>query len=100
MLDVHNSKTAFRRAKLIRRPLEGQPGSTFMFSINNRPIYAGGESVIRLDTLIDDSGPSESTGSNWIPTDQILPMIEPDRYTKLLEMAASPTSPNIPTLNG
>lgn len=50
MLDVHNSKTAFRRAKLIRRPLEGQPGSTFMFSINNRPIYAGGE--LSVDSII------------------------------------------------
>jgi hypothetical protein len=28
-------------------------------------------------------------GSNWIPTDHILPMIEESRYRKLLEMAVS-----------
>ncbi len=30
-----------------------------------------------------------ATGSNWIPADQILPMIEEGRYRKLLELAVS-----------
>ena len=60
-----------------------------MFVINGRPTYAGGR--FRGDWRIDLS-PTHSViaqGSNWIPTDQILPMIEQERYTRLLEMAAS-----------
>ena len=62
-----------------------------MFVINGRPTYAGGR--FRADWGIDLS-PTHSViclaqGSNWIPTDQILPMIEQERYTRLLEMAAS-----------
>lgn len=33
-------------------------------------------------------------GSNWIPTDHILPMIEVSRYRKLLEMAVSDQAGN------
>ncbi|KAJ9105971.1 hypothetical protein QFC19_003306 [Naganishia cerealis] len=66
-LDHFSRNIGFRRAQLVQDSLIDQPGKTFLFEINGRRIFAG--------------------GSNWIPTDHILPMIEKSRYRALLELA-------------
>ncbi|KAJ9119092.1 hypothetical protein QFC22_003583 [Naganishia vaughanmartiniae] len=69
VLDHFSRNIGFRRARLVQDPLMDQPGKTFLFEINGRRIFAG--------------------GSNWIPTDHILPIIEDSRYRALLELAVS-----------
>jgi beta-mannosidase len=54
----------FRRVELIQSPLD--EGSTFYFSVNNIPIFMG--------------------GSNWIPGDNFLPRMNPERYRRWMDL--------------
>ncbi len=47
-------------------PLEGQPGTTFLFEINGRRVFCG--------------------GSNWIPADSFLTEISEERYRAWLQL--------------
>ncbi len=49
LLDTASKRFGLRRAKVIQRKLDDIPGSTFLFEINNIPMFCG--------------------GSNWIPGD-------------------------------
>lgn len=61
-------KVGFRRIGLVRAPLsDGEDGHTFVFLLNNVPLFLG--------------------GSNWIPIDSFLTNGSPARYRRLLEMA-------------
>ncbi|GAA5833197.1 hypothetical protein JCM11251_005171 [Rhodosporidiobolus azoricus] len=67
VLHTVSRKIGFRRLRVVREPVKGEPGTTFLFEINNIPIFAG--------------------GSNWIPADSLLTNITDERYRKWLELA-------------
>jgi hypothetical protein len=68
VLDSATRKVGFRRIELVRAPLsDGEDGHTFVFLLNNVPLFLG--------------------GSNWIPIDSFLTNGSPPRYRRLLEMA-------------
>ena len=48
VLDAVTRKVGFRRSKLIQEPLEGQEGTTFLFEINNKRIFMGGEDLLQV----------------------------------------------------
>ena len=66
-LDRRALRLGIRRLRLLQEPLENQPGTTFLFEINNRPIFCG--------------------GANWIPADSFLPRVTPERYRAWLQHA-------------
>ncbi|CAN8101195.1 unnamed protein product [Discula destructiva] len=67
-LDAVTKKIGLRRAELIQRELKDQPGTSFFFQVNNIPIYCG--------------------GSDWIPADNFLPRITPQRYYDWVKLVA------------
>ena len=66
-LDVADKRFGLRRAKVIERELEGAPGKTFMFEINNVPIFCG--------------------GSCWIPAETFIPRMTPQKYRDWVKLA-------------
>ncbi|KAH7248490.1 glycoside hydrolase family 2 protein, partial [Fusarium redolens] len=58
-----------RRLRLLQHPLKSQPGTSFIFEINNIRIFCG--------------------GSCWIPADFMLPRVTAERYEKWLTLAKS-----------
>jgi len=67
-LDRHELRLGLRRLRLVQEPLADEPGTTFLFEVNNRPIFCG--------------------GANWIPDDSFLPRITPERYRAQVQAAA------------
>lgn len=67
-IDNVTKKIGLRRAELIQRELDGQPGKSFFFQVNNIPIYCG--------------------GSDWIPADNFLPRISRQRYYDWVKLVA------------
>lgn len=67
----------FRDVKVIQEPLEGQPGTSFVFQVNGVRIFAG--------------------GSNWIPGDNLLTEMPAERYRKWVELLVchGRTVPNV-----
>ena len=68
VLDRAEQRLGLRRLRLVQEPLADEPGTTFMFEINNTPIFGG--------------------GANWIPADSFTPRITRERYGQLLRLAA------------
>jgi beta-mannosidase len=66
ILDSKNQKLGIRRAHVIQKPLKDEGGTTFYFEVNNIPIFCG--------------------GSNWIPADNILTRLTPQRYREWLHL--------------
>ena len=66
-LDEIEKRFGMRRAQVIQRTLRGAPGSTFMFEINNIPIFCG--------------------GSCWIPAESFLPRITTQKYRDWIQLA-------------
>ncbi|KAF8325256.1 beta-mannosidase [Cantharellus anzutake] len=66
VIDTATVRVGFRRVEVVQDPLESEEGRTFYFRINNIPIFCG--------------------GSNWIPADNFLTEISPDRYRKWLQL--------------
>jgi beta-mannosidase len=69
VLCVSSKRLGIRRVELIQKPLEKQPGATFFFQVNKVRIYC--------------------RGSNWIPADMFLPRVTPEKYRRLVGLAAS-----------
>ncbi|MFN8493676.1 MAG: glycoside hydrolase family 2 protein [Caldilineaceae bacterium] len=67
-LDVREVRLGLRRLQLRQEPLEKEPGTTFLFAINNTPIFCG--------------------GANWIPADSFLPRLTPEQYRAWVQLAA------------
>ncbi|MEP7356220.1 MAG: glycoside hydrolase family 2 protein [Anaerolineales bacterium] len=67
-LHRHDQRLGLRRLRLLREPLEGQPGESFVFEVNNTPIFCG--------------------GANWIPADSFTPRLTPADYRRWLTLAA------------
>lgn len=67
-VDSAAKRIGLRRAELIQRPLEEQPGTSFFFEVNNIPIYCG--------------------GSDWIPADNFIPRISAQKYRDWVQLVA------------
>jgi beta-mannosidase len=67
-VDTLSKRIGLRRAELIQRPLQDQPGTSFFFEINNIPVYCG--------------------GSDWIPADNFIPRISRERYYDWVRLVA------------
>ncbi|CAE6466616.1 unnamed protein product [Rhizoctonia solani] len=65
-LDQVTKRIGFRRVELVQEPLIDAPGTTFLFEINGVRIFIG--------------------GSNWIPADNFLTTITPERYRAWLQL--------------
>ncbi|KAH8118262.1 glycoside hydrolase family 2 protein [Phellopilus nigrolimitatus] len=66
VVDVCEKRVGFRRVKVVQDELEGQPGHSFVFEVNNIRIFCG--------------------GSNWIPADSFLTTMTPERYRDWLQL--------------
>lgn len=66
-LDVASKRFGLRRARVLQRKLDNAPGTTFLFEINNIPIFCG--------------------GSCWIPADSFIPRLTSEKYRKWVKMA-------------
>ncbi|GFZ45160.1 Beta-mannosidase B [Saitozyma sp. JCM 24511] len=60
------NRVAFRHARVVQEPLQGQEGTSFLFEVNGVRVFCG--------------------GSNWIPADSFLTEIEPERYRRWVEL--------------
>jgi beta-mannosidase len=67
-LDKRALRLGLRRLRLVQEPLVDEPGTTFLFEVNNTPLFCG--------------------GANWIPDDSFLPRISPERYRAQVQAAA------------
>ncbi|RGP81381.1 hypothetical protein FLONG3_525 [Fusarium longipes] len=56
-----------RRLRLLQHPLQGQPGTSFIFEVNNIRLFCG--------------------GSCWIPADFMLPRVTRQKYEKWITLA-------------
>src|SRR5579859_2045262 len=61
-------RLGLRRLRLVQEPVLDEPGTTFLFEVNNTPIFGG--------------------GANWIPADSFTPRLTRQRYGQLLQLAA------------
>jgi len=68
VLDRAEQRLGLRRLRLVQEPLLDEPGTTFLFEVNNTPIFCG--------------------GANWIPADSFTPRLTRQRYGQLLRLAA------------
>jgi beta-mannosidase len=64
-----SQKLGLRKLKLLQHPLKNEPGTSFVFEINNIRVFAG--------------------GSCWIPGDYLLPRFTKERYEEWLMLAKS-----------
>ncbi|WP_161881318.1 beta-mannosidase [Deinococcus alpinitundrae] len=60
-------RVGVRTLKLVQEPVAGEEGTSFFFEVNGTPIFCG--------------------GANWIPDDNFLPRITPERYRTRLTQA-------------
>jgi beta-mannosidase len=67
VLDRCERKLGLRRLALLQQPVEGEAGSSFHFSVNGREFFTG--------------------GANWIPDDNLLNRITPERYRERVQQA-------------
>ncbi|KAF8608367.1 glycoside hydrolase [Ceratobasidium sp. AG-I] len=65
-LDKSTKRIGFRRVELIQEPLDDAPGTTFLFEVNGVRIFIG--------------------GSNWIPADNFLTTVTPERFRAWLQL--------------
>ena len=65
-LDSVSKKLGLRRAQLVQNKLQDQPGTSFYFEINNIPVFCG--------------------GSDWIPADNFIPRITPEKYRNWVKL--------------
>ncbi len=68
VLDTHEQRLGIRRLSLVQEPLDHVPGTTFLFEINNIPVFCG--------------------GANWIPADSFTPRVTAETYRRWLQLAA------------
>jgi beta-mannosidase len=66
-INTASKRFGLRRAKVIQQKLDDTPGSTFVFKINNIPIFCG--------------------GSCWIPAESFIPRLSPEKYREWVKLA-------------
>jgi beta-mannosidase len=67
-IDERALRLGLRRVRLLQEPVAGEPGTSFCFEVNGRPIFGG--------------------GANWIPADSFTTRLKADTYRELLTLAA------------
>ncbi len=67
-LDRRELLIGIRKLELLQEPILNEQGSSFVFQINNMPIFCG--------------------GANWIPADSFVTRITQERYHELIKQAA------------
>ncbi len=67
IVDERRLRVGVRRVDLVQDPIPNQSGTSFYFRINGTPIFC--------------------QGANWIPADNFVPQITPERYRQWLEIA-------------
>jgi beta-mannosidase len=67
-LDERAVRLGLRRVRLVQEPVAGEPGASFCFEVNGRPIFSG--------------------GANWIPADSFTTRLTAETYRELLILAA------------
>ncbi|TVY18725.1 Beta-mannosidase B [Lachnellula arida] len=67
VLDSSSTRFGIRIITLIQRPLDNEPGKTFMFNVNGRNIFI--------------------QGGDWIPADNLLPRLTRERYFNWIKLA-------------
>ncbi len=68
-LDQREQRLGLRRLRLLREPVDSEPGASFVFVINGLPIFCG--------------------GANWIPADSFTTRLTPQDYRTQLAQAAA-----------
>lgn len=66
--DVLSKRIGLRKAELVQDPLDGQPGTSFFFRVNDISVFCG--------------------GSDWIPADNFLPRITAETYRNWVKLVA------------
>lgn len=66
-LDGRTQRIGLRRLRVVQERVEGEPGTSFTFEVNNQPLFIG--------------------GANWIPDDTLLNRIDGERYRERLTQA-------------
>ena len=69
LIATHQRRVGLRRIELLQQPVAGEGGRSFHFRVNGREIFCG--------------------GANWIPDDNLLNRITPERYRERVAQAAS-----------
>ncbi|HKD76793.1 MAG TPA: glycoside hydrolase family 2 protein, partial [Ktedonobacterales bacterium] len=67
IMDERQLRVGVRRIELVQAPIADQAGTSFYFRVNDAPIFC--------------------QGANWIPADNFLPQVTPERYRQWLELA-------------
>lgn len=67
VLDAQEQRFGLRRLRVVQEPVEGEPGSSFTFEVNNQPLFIG--------------------GANWIPGDLLLNRLDAGQYRERLTQA-------------
>lgn len=67
-VDVLSKRIGLRKAELVQDPLDGQPGTSFFFRVNDISVFCG--------------------GSDWIPADNFLPRITAETYRNWVKLVA------------
>lgn len=67
VLDTRTQRVGLRRLRVVQEPVEGEPGRSFTFEVNNQPLFIG--------------------GANWIPEDLLLNRISDHQYRERLMQA-------------
>lgn len=65
-MDTQERRVGFRTVELVQEPLTEQPGTSFFFRVNGRPIFAA--------------------GSNWIPAGSYPNRVTREDYRQLLSL--------------
>lgn len=93
VLDEFRTMLGFRRVELVQEPLQEADqygkGTSFFFRVNNVPVFCGGTPLVRTTNRPTHANEQNPTGSNWIPADNFLTTVSPERYHKWLELAAA-----------
>ncbi len=69
LLAEDHRRIGLRRLRLLQEPVQGEAGSSFHFEVNGQELFAG--------------------GANWIPDDNLLERITPERYRERVAQATA-----------
>jgi beta-mannosidase len=67
VLDEQQRRLGLRTVRLVQEPVAGEAGRSFVFEVNGRALFCG--------------------GANWIPDDNLLHRITPERYRERVQQA-------------
>lgn len=67
VIDAQQRCLGLRRLRLVQAPVAGEAGLSFVFEVNGRELFCG--------------------GANWIPDDNLLERITPERYRQRVQQA-------------